>query len=646
MRPRKTLVGALAGLTVSFLVWGLSQTEIGQIFEYKTLDYRFRLRVSDPPHKDVLVVAIDDRSLEVAGRWPWPRDFHALLLEAMREHRPKAVAFDMFFSEPEKDNPAGDAALAQQAGALGNVVFGAVARRHTSQAPLLPADVASNALVHIVGRIDDVVGSDDAQVPIEQLRRNVALGFINAERDADGVLRHLSMVVRVGNKLYPSLVLQTICTAFDVSPRDVHVFLGERIEISLKGGAMVPVPIDAQGRFFINFRYPPQRFEKTGSAVNYLTIVQAYGATPEGKAPSWDLDQLRGRIVLVGVSATGIDVAPTAIDHNTPLAFAQANAIDNILRQDYLRRTEPLVFWPLATLGMFGLALFNLYNTSALRSAVFSGLVILVYVLAVWLAFQQWNVWIELFWPVIGMGGLVLTTALYQFSTEGKEKRLIKRAFQQYLSPKIMAEVLADPSKLVLGGVRRRMTVLFSDIRGFTAYSEKRPPEEVVPVLNELQDELSKVIFAHDGTLNKYMGDAILAFWGAPGQPKPDDALRAIRAAHALVETVKRLETKWRGQGIEPFGIGVGVNTGEMIVGNMGSTMMFDYTVIGDEVNLGARLEALTRQFDANVVISEATYQAVQEHVHAKELGEVTVKGRAKPVRIYALTGLNSDKPL
>lgn len=644
MRPRKLLVGALVALAVSFLVLGLSHTDVGRTFEYKTLDFRFRWRESDPPQKDILVVAIDDHSLEVeGGRWPWPRDYHALLLQAMGDHRPKAVGFDMFFAEPDRNNPDGDKALAQQAGALGNVVFGAVARRHTANAPLLPADVVSNAMPHVVGQLDQVVGSDDALLPIEELRRVAATGFINAERDLDGVLRHLSMVVRVGNKLYPSLVLQTVCTGLGVAPQDLHVFLGERIEIRPPDGGLLTIPIDEHGRFFINFRHPARNFETTRNAANYLTIIQSYGATPEGKAPAWDLSQLRGRIVLVGVSATGLDVAPTAIDHNMPLVFAEANAVDNILQQDFVRTTSPWMFWPLLTLGLFGLALFNLYNPSAIRSAFFSTALTVAFLFAVVGAFRLWNLWIEVFWPVVGMGLVLVSTTLYQFFTEEKEKRYIKRAFQHYLSPKIMAEVLENPSKLVLGGVRRRMTVLFCDIRGFTSYSEKRPPEEVVPILNELLDALTHVIFRHDGTFDKYMGDAIIAFWGAPGAPKPEDALRAVRAACDLVQTVTRLESKWRAKGIDPFGIGVGVNTGDMIVGNMGSAVLFNYTVIGDEANLGARLESLTREYDANIIMSEATYQAVREHVRARELGEVTVKGKARPVRIYALEGLNSE---
>jgi adenylate cyclase len=414
------------------------------------------------------------------------------------------------------------------------------------------------------------------------------------------------------------------------------------LESADPGKRPLTIPVDQYGNFLINYRRTARTFVDSDGAVNYLTILKSHATKAEGKSPAWSLSQLQGKIVLVGLTATGFDVAPTPIDANMPLVLAQANAINNILQQDFLRQPSSWLFWPLALIGLFGLALYNIFH-SPLRSSAFTLFVTVAYAAATWMAFRFWSVWLEWFWPTVGMVLVSFFVTTYQFFTEEREKRFVKQAFQHYLSPNVMAEVLDNPHKLVLGGVRRKMTVLFSDIRGFTAYSEKRPPEEVVPVLNELQDELSKVIFRHDGTLNKFMGDAIMAFWGAPAEPKPDDSLRAVRAAIEMVETLKRLETKWRAQGLEPFGIGIGINTGEMIVGNMGSTTHFDYTVIGDEVNLGARLESLTRQQDANIIVSEATYREVKQTVHARELGEATVRGRTHPVRIYALDGMSNS---
>jgi adenylate cyclase len=588
----------------------------------------------------LLVVAIDDRSLEVAGRWPWPRDYHALLLQICNQYKPKALAFDMFFSEPDMADTNPDGLMAQHATTLGRVVFGAVARRQTKGPELHPRDPQS--LLNVQGNIREVPGGDGAELPIAELRKAGRIGFINSKRDPDGEVRRIPLLSRIGDTLYPSLVLQTVCTALDVPAGNVEVVLGDYIRLKRGSSPSPRIPVDSHGQCLINFRMRPRDFVASQSAVNYLAILKSYGQAAEGQKQDWDLEQLRGRILIVGLTATGLDVAPTPIDDNTPLVLAQANAINTILRGDFVRRCPPWVDWLVLPVAFFGLARFNIQR-GAFYSLLFSAAVLLLYLTLCWAALRYASVWVDLFWPVAGIILVVLVVTAYQFFTEEREKRVLKRAFEHYLSLKVMAEVLRDPNKLILGGVRRKITVLFSDIRGFTSYSEKRPPEEVVPVLNELQDELSRVIFRYDGTLDKYMGDAIMAFWGAPGEPKPDDALQAVRCAHELVATLTRLGRKWRERGIEPFGIGVGINSGEMIVGNMGSTVLFNYTVIGDEVNLGARLEALTRQFDTDVIMSDATFQQLRGQVDARDLGEVTVKGRARPVRIYALVGLKGS---
>lgn len=600
MRPRKTLVAAFAVVAVLAFVLALRGTEFGQILEYRTLDHRFRLRPAGEIDPRILVIAIDDQSIEVAGRWPWPRDFHATLLQAMESNRPAAVGFDILFVEPDTAHPEGDRALAEQADMLGCVVFGAVLKE-----------------------------GGQMLLPFPSLRATNHWGLINAERDSDGVLRHVPLWIEVNGQSHPSLISQTLATvAAGVDRGNTHAEPEPRSPIAA-----------ATSRIPINFRAAPRDFLRATNAVNFLTILKSYGQVLEGQTPDFDLARLRDRIILVGLSATGIDVAPTPIDDNMPLVFAQANAIHNILQQDFLRRAPTIPFWIVMGALFFGLAQFNIRHR-ALSSVLVSVTVIALYMLLAFALFRWASVWIEGFWPVIGLALVFSSVTAYQFFTEEREKRFVKNAFQKYLSPNVMAEVLENPHKLVLGGVRRKMTVLFSDIRGFTSYAEKRPPEEVVPVLNELQDELTKVIFRHDGTLNKFMGDGLMAFWGAPGEPRPDDAERAVRAAQEMVETVKRLEAKWRAQGIEPFGIGVGINTGEMIVGNMGSTMHFDYTAIGDEVNLGARLEALTRQYDASILVSETTNREVRDKVQTRELGEVTVKGRAQPVRVFAVDGI------
>ena len=231
----------------------------------------------------------------------------------------------------------------------------------------------------------------------------------------------------------------------------------------------------------------------------------------------------------------------------------------------------------------------------------------------------------------------------YRFFTEERRARDIRRMFSSYVSKRIVDELIKDPSKAKLGGDRKEITVLFSDIRGFTSFSEKHQPEEVVKLLNEYLGAMTEIVFDHEGTLDKFVGDAIMALWGAPvGQP--DHAERAVRCALAMIERLQQLQAKWKSEGKYVIDIGIGINTGEMVVGNMGAEgKKMDYTVIGDNVNLGARLEGLTRQYNNHIIISEFTYEKVKDIVRVNELGSVTVKGKQKPVVIYDLVGLKDN---
>jgi adenylate cyclase len=226
---------------------------------------------------------------------------------------------------------------------------------------------------------------------------------------------------------------------------------------------------------------------------------------------------------------------------------------------------------------------------------------------------------------------------------EERRARDIRKMFSSYVSKRIVDELIRDPSKAKLGGDRKEITVLFSDIRGFTAFSEKHQPEEVVSLLNEYLGAMTNIVFEYEGTLDKFVGDAIMALWGAPvGQP--DHAERAVRCALTMIEKLQDLQKKWIAEGRHAIDIGIGINTGDMVVGNMGAEgKKMDYTVIGDNVNLGARLEGLTRQYNNHIIISEFTYSKVKDIVEVNELGSVTVKGKQKPVVIYDVVGMKGE---
>ena len=234
----------------------------------------------------------------------------------------------------------------------------------------------------------------------------------------------------------------------------------------------------------------------------------------------------------------------------------------------------------------------------------------------------------------------------YRFLAEERQKIWIRKALGRYLAPNVMQEVLKNPDQLKLGGTRKNLTVLFSDIVGFTPICEKLQPEEVVQLLNEYLGKMTECIFKHSGTLDKYVGDEIVAFFGAPGGEHADDHPKhAILAALDMQDELTALQKKWADEGKETIRCGIGINTGEMLVGNMGSSDIFDYTVIGDEVNLGARVEQLTRLHKCDIIVTEATYKHIQDLVEAKELGVEKVKGKEKGVRIYEVLGRKTQIP-
>ena len=259
------------------------------------------------------------------------------------------------------------------------------------------------------------------------------------------------------------------------------------------------------------------------------------------------------------------------------------------------------------------------------------------------LIFSHFNMWLNLIYPVLTMIAVYLGISIYRYITEEREKKKIKGAFQYYLTASVINEMLKDPTKLKLGGDKKDLSVLFSDIRGFTSISEKLTPEALVQLLNEYLTAMTNVVFHYDGLLDKYMGDAIMAVFGAP-LDQPDHPVRACRTALGMMAELKILQEKWREEGRPIINIGVGVNTGDMVVGNMGSEMRFDYTVMGDAVNLGSRLEGINKEYGTNIVISEYTHEKVKDVFLFRELDSVRVKGKNQPVTIYELIGYKDDK--
>jgi adenylate cyclase len=389
------------------------------------------------------------------------------------------------------------------------------------------------------------------------------------------------------------------------------------------------VPTDESMRMPVNY----------GQAGRFRAISAAEVIT--GQA---DPATFAGRIVLIGGTAAGVgDSFATPFSPQMPGIARHATVIDSILRQDFLVRRKANALLELAAVVLAGLLIGAIAGRRGLLAASIACALALAALAAFNLyAFMGLGLWLNLFLPLAAIGGIYLPVLAYSYFVEQRQERRIRAAFKHYLSPALVDQVARDPALLRLGGEQKELTVLFADVRNSTGLAAKLPPPAFAQLLNEVMDTIGRVLFAHGGMLDKFTGDGLVAVFDAP-LPQPDHALRACRAALAMQGELAPLQARWSRPDLPPLEIGVGINTGSMIIGNMGSKDRFSYTVVGDEANLGARLEAANKEFRTRILISEATWQRVKDKVAARELEEVTFRGMDRPVRVFELLG---EQPL
>ncbi len=482
-------------------------------------------------------------------------------------------------------------------------------------------------------------------------------GYFNVVPDLDGIYRRVPMVFAFRREkaeeeeeadsssarveTFPSLAVQML-SAYYGQPVELFIetFSGEEYlpgTVGLFIGPIGPptdqhieIPVEKSaggvgGLFRVKYYGPQQTFRHISAGDIIHEDKEACAA-------------VRDKVVLVGATAmTVYDLRPTPFEANFPGVEIHASIIENVLTGDFLIRPIDFPVWELLLMLVVGIALSWLLNRFRFTVGVIITVIYLLILLSVdvFLLFRNGmmaNVIMQLIHGVIMLVGI----AVYRYMTEERQKREIRHAFQFYLSGSVIDTMLHDTSKLKLGGERRELTVLFSDIRGFTTISEQLAPEAVTELLNEYLTPMTEIVFKYNGTLDKYMGDAIMAFFGAP-VPFEDHPRAACRTALEMMEKLDELRAGWRQRGLPQLDIGIGVNTGPMSVGNMGSADRFDYTVLGDHVNLGSRLEGLNKQYGTHIIISEFTQERLQDHFTCRELDSVQVKGKREPVRIFEL---------
>ncbi|MCX7982270.1 MAG: adenylate/guanylate cyclase domain-containing protein [Syntrophales bacterium] len=634
--PAKITVLIVFLTLIAFFV----DTPFLRFIELKSLDLRMVYRGTIKPGPEVAIVAIDEKSLSELGRWPWSRKHIALLVDSLKSYGVKAVGFDIVFSEPEGE---ADRVLSQSIERADNVTLGYFF--HTSKRDMghlkekdinTALDLIGNSQYPIVQvkspPAEDILFQAYAAVPSIELIAQGAVnsGFFNAFPDSDGVIRKSPLVIKCKDNFYFPLSVALILQYLDHPPIRLKLSEIGVEEIILED---TRIPTDEAGRLLINYLGPARTFPHY-SAVDVINKK----IQPE---------LLKDRIVIVGATATGIyDLRVTPYSNIYPGVEIHANIIDNILHKNFLEHSSWTTFLDALAIIVFGFLVGIIVpRTKAIPGLIATLALLLSFLAFNFIAFAKFKIWLNLTYPLLAMATLFLFINIYRYMTEEKEKKKIKNAFQYYLTPTVINEILTDPSKLKLGGEKKDLSVMFSDIRGFTTISEQLSPEELVSLLNEYLTAMTKKVFKYDGLLDKYIGDAIMAVFGAPID-QPDHALRACRTALEMMEELQNLQKKWDAEGKPKIDIGIGINSGDMVVGNMGSDMRFDYTVMGDNVNLASRLEGLNKEYGTHIIISESTYERIKDVLLAREIDAVRVKGKKQPVKIYELLGEKKDAPL
>lgn len=661
-----SLVGFGVTLAVIFLY--LAGNPLLDYLELKTYDMRLLALPARAPANEVLIAAIDEKSLAALGRWPWSRRTLARLTERLDRLGARVIVFDVLFAEPEnqalleqirrleaeagypeaaspyaglKRALAADAALAESLAATRKAVLSVLFLMSEEDTRHVSAQEAGRAFQsiesHAIGEIRDT-GNGRLDFPMPEPRGLLAnlpqlqaaaryLGHINGLPDRDGTLRRTPLVLRYQGRFFPAADVQA-ARAYLGAPRLALHTSAFGIEALAIGERVIAT--DEAGRALIRYYGP----EQTVPTVSVADILR--GAVPRAT--------IRDRIVLIGATAKAVgDTRVTPYGPVFPGAEIRATVMLNLLHGDFLHRPDWMGMLDLLVLLALGTALALLLPRLSVRAgAAAVALGFGLYIgLAVYL-FRVEQVWLNVVYPSTLLAALFVSSTLVQYFTTEAARRQIKSAFQHYVPVKVVEEIVRDVTKLRLGGEKRELTVLFSDIRGFTSVAETLAPEELVRLLNIYLTQMTAKVFAHDGLLDKYIGDALMAVYGAP-IARADHAAAACRTALDMMRALAELREQWRREGRPVLDIGIGINTGPMIVGNMGSEARFDYTVIGDAVNLGSRIEGLNKVYGTHILLSEFTYRQVREvFPNLREVDVAHVRGRGAPVRIYELIPANA----
>jgi len=656
-------------LVIIFFMFGIF---ILDLIELTTYDLRFLMRGHKKPSNAVVLAVIDEKSLDKEGRWPWPRSKLADLVNILDKDGAKVIGFDIGFLEPDENSNLklinqfenqihelkiknnklinfintgkvkadNDLALSK---AIENssapVILGYFF--HTSKVSLdyqiSPTEIDRRLSQIQSSKYPLIIYEDQkpehspflkAYVPETNLeiltKVSDSSGHFNTTADADGVFRWAPLIIQCGENIFPSLSIQCVRHYLDMPPVLVKVVIygvegiqmGERF-----------IPTDEYGRILVNYAGPPKTFPH----FSITDILHDH----------YEKGVFKDKIVLVGATAEGIyDVRNTPFSTVHPGIEIHANVIDSILKNDYLKIPKKAnVYSLLAIIVTGGLMGFVLTRLSALKGAIFALAFFSGFILfSCWL-FTGLGIWVNMVYPLLAILIIYISMTIFHYLTEEKKRKEIKSAFSRYAPSNVVNEISHNPDQLKLGGEEREISVLFIDLVGFTRYSEIYQPNSMIKILGEYFNEMTEQVFAYQGLLKEYVGDELMAIFGAPLEQE-DHAQKACLAALAMRDRLRVLRPIWEDMDRPPLRARTGVNTGIMMVGNVGSKYRFSYGALGDHVNLGSRLEGLNKMYGTEILIGENTALKLNNSFLLREIDFVRVQGKEEPVRFYELLGV------
>jgi len=635
--------GALLALLVAAHWLDLAVIEISRTRGFDL--YQNMLPRQAPEQYAVLVADIDEASLAAYGQWPWPRTLVAQLVLALREAGALAIGFDVVFAEGDRTSP--EFASRFWAG-LDDATFGSLQSLPRNDATL--AEVIRQSPVVLGQSVATEVPPSDGQRPpprtsantigdvhlylprYPSLVRNIAdleeagqgHAIFSLIAESDGIVRRVPAAMLVADTVVPTLALETLRVA--TGTRSIDVRAGAYHGINALRVAGIEIPTDTLGRIWVPYA--------RRDSARYLSIRDILTGTV-------DASVIRGRIVLVGTSATGLfDLRATPLEGAVPGVEVHAQLIEAILAEDYLVRPDWVPATEVLTTLLAGLAMILVIPMLGAFAVMAASLgVVAMLAGGSWHLFVEYGVLFDVVYSVFATLLIIGVLVFGNYFREQTDRLQIRGAFAQYLSPTLVEQLASNPKALELGGETREMTVMFCDIRGFTTISEqhKNDPQELTALVNSLLTPLTQAVLDHGGTIDKYIGDCVMAFWNAPLQ-EPAHRLRACEAALAMPRALAQTNRQ-RGDAQQSLAIGIGINTGTVVVGNVGSAMRFDYSVLGDAVNLAARLEGQTKAYGVNIILGEETAAGLGSNAATLELDLIQVKGKSQGVRIFGLIG-------